>query len=131
MTTAGLPCPLMLGSASFTRTLILKQMGIDFQIVVRPIDGKCLGDRLEDAPHDLMLNLAQAKMEHLVQEIKAGRCQEELSSYEKDRSWIVLTGDQVVMCKVFIKKNRSRSKKRSILSPGMQRARPVLSVRMS
>jgi hypothetical protein len=98
---AGLPLPLLLGSASFTRKLILKEMGIDFQIVVRPIDEKSLGDRFEDAPRDLVLTLAQAKMEHLVQEIKAGRCQEELSSYEKGRSWIVLTGDQVVMCQGF------------------------------
>jgi septum formation protein len=94
----GLPRPLLLGSASFTRKLILKEMGVDFQIVVRPIDEKSLGDRSEDAPRDLVLNIAQAKMVHLVQEIKAGRCQEELSSYEKDRSWIVLTGDQVVTC---------------------------------
>ena len=40
----GLPTPLLLGSASFTRKLILKEMGINYQIVVRPIDEKSLGD---------------------------------------------------------------------------------------
>jgi len=90
-----LPTPLLLGSASFTRKLILKEMGVNYHIVVRPIDEQAIGDRDKDHPEDLVLTLAKAKMEHLVAEIEAGRCDDELPN-KKDNSWIVLTGDQVV-----------------------------------
>lgn len=93
----GLPQPLLLGSASFTRKLILKEMGIEYQKVVRPIDEKGLGDRSKDAPADLVLTLAKAKMDHLVNEIKAGRCKEDMPQ-NNNEEWIVLTGDQVVTC---------------------------------
>ena len=105
--TMGLPTPLLLGSASFTRKLILKEMGVNFHIVVRPIDEKSLGDRSKDKPSDLVLTLAKAKMDHLVNEIQAGRCQDDLPALsslndnDNDRnrpSWVVLTGDQVVTC---------------------------------
>jgi septum formation protein len=100
----GLPSPLILGSASFTRKLILKEMGIPFQIVVRPIDEQSLGDRSLDPPHELVMNLATAKMEHLVREIRAGRCDDELPSRQENEAganeeeYVVLTGDQVVTC---------------------------------
>lgn len=76
-------------------------MGVPFHIVVRPIDEKGLGDRTRDAPADLVLTLAKAKMKHLVQEIQAGRCQEELKCAfgdNENHAMIVLTGDQVVTC---------------------------------
>ena len=92
----GLPGPILLGSASFTRKLILKEMGVPFVKCVRPIDERSLGDRSQDAPSDLVLTLAKAKMEHLVKEIQAGNCKEELP-HDGDE-WIVLTGDQVVTC---------------------------------
>jgi septum formation protein len=105
----GLPSPLLLGSASFTRKIILKEMGIPFHIVVRPIDEKALGDRLADPPDRLVLSLARAKMQHLLDEIRAGRCEADLPPVplraigvgEKQpaaHEWIVLTGDQVVTC---------------------------------
>ena len=92
----GLPGPILLGSASFTRKLILKEMGIPFVKCVRPIDERNLGDRSRDAPSDLVVTLAKAKMEHLVREIQAGNCKEELP--HDGNEWIVLTGDQVVTC---------------------------------
>ena len=107
----GLPQPLLLGSASFTRKLILKEMGINYHKLVRPIDEKSLGDRSNDQPSDLVLTLAKAKMDHLVNEIQAGRCQEDMppkssisssssttTEQSSSSSWIVLTGDQVVTC---------------------------------
>jgi septum formation protein len=94
----GLPGPLILGSGSFTRKLILKEMGIDFQVIKRPIDEKSLGDRTSN-PEDLVLTLAKAKMDHLVNEIVAGNCDDELPKRKDVASeWIVLTGDQVVVC---------------------------------
>jgi septum formation protein len=97
----GLPQPLLLGSASFTRKLILKEMGVNYHKLVRPIDEKSLGDRANDKPVDLVLTLAKAKMDHLVKEIQAGRCQEDMpasSDSTNNEEWVVLTGDQVVMC---------------------------------
>jgi len=94
----GLPSPVLLGSASFTRKLILKEMGIPFAKVVRPIDEKALGDRSQDPPDQLVLTLAKAKMDHLVLEIKEGRCHDDLPSPLESQEWIVLTGDQVVTC---------------------------------
>ena len=103
LATRGLPTPLILGSASFTRKLILKEMGVKYQICVRPIDEKGLGDRSKDAPADLVLALAKAKMGHLVHQIKSEKCQDELKEafgggYSESRTMIVLTGDQVVTC---------------------------------
>jgi len=93
---AGLPQPLLLGSASFTRKLILKEMNVNYHILVRPIDEKSLGDRSQDTPTDLVAVLAKAKMDHLCSEIQAGRCDDDLPI--KRNNWIVLTGDQVVTC---------------------------------
>uniref|UniRef100_A0A7R9ZPK8 Maf-like protein n=1 Tax=Craspedostauros australis TaxID=1486917 RepID=A0A7R9ZPK8_9STRA len=97
LTSSGLPGPLILGSASFTRKLILKEMGVPFQIIKRPIDEKALGDRCQDAPMDLVLTLAKAKMDHLISEIQAGNCEKELPDGVPS-SAVVLTGDQVVTC---------------------------------
>lgn len=85
----GLPSPLVLGSGSFTRKLILKEMGIPYELVVRPIDEKGLGDRDGD-PAELVMTLAEAKADHLVS------C---LRSEDGDGSGgecVVLTADQVV-----------------------------------
>jgi septum formation protein len=99
----GLPRPLLLGSASYTRKLILKEMGVDYSIVVRPIDERNCGDREMDAPPELVQKVAQAKMDHLVAEICAGRCAEDLPEQQKQQQqrrqdWVILTADQVVTC---------------------------------
>lgn len=78
-------------------------MGVPFYILVRPIDEKGLGDRSRDAPADLVLTLAKAKMEHLVNEIQANHCEVELKDAFRDdatknHSMVILTGDQVVTC---------------------------------
>lgn len=92
-----LPSPLILGSGSFTRKLILNEMGIDFTVIKRPIDERGIGDRETDAPHDLVLTLAKAKCDHLVHELEAGRCSEELEGTGRTTGpFLVLTGDQVV-----------------------------------
>jgi hypothetical protein len=56
-----LPQPLILGSGSFTRKLILKEMGINFQVHVHPIDEKTLGDRTVMTPgtHSYLLAFMQ------------------------------------------------------------------------
>lgn len=99
----GLPSPLVLGSGSFTRKLILKEMGIDYEIVVRPIDEKGLGDRDGD-PSELVMTLAEAKADHLVSYFQTeddngsneeGKLPEK--TFEGDYGgYVVLTADQVV-----------------------------------
>ena len=93
-----LPRPLILGSGSFTRKLILKEMGIGFKVIKRPIDEKSIGDRLQDNPKELVMTLAKAKCDHLVTELRNGGLDEELPTQQtpENRGWIVLTGDQVV-----------------------------------
>ncbi|KAL7516114.1 hypothetical protein ACHAWX_001167 [Stephanocyclus meneghinianus] len=103
-----LPFPLILGSASFTRKLILREMQIPFHILVRPIDEKTIGDRSDsERPDHLVLMVARAKMDHLVDMISRGECDEDLpttsaSSTPTDNShekgWVILTGDQVITC---------------------------------
>ncbi|MGK3734764.1 MAG: septum formation protein [Bacillariaceae sp.] len=103
----GLPEPLLLGSASFTRKLILKEMGVPYSKFVRPIDEKALGNRSENAPpKELVLLLANAKMDRLVQELTSSsvrpddlpeKKKKNTQSNEED-CWVVLTGDQVVTC---------------------------------
>ena len=96
---ANLPKPLILGSGSFTRKLILKEMGIDYLVIKRPIDEQGIGDREKDTPHNLVLTLAKAKMNHLVQELESGNCDTELKNGCDNEVGprIVLTGDQVVI----------------------------------
>ena len=99
-------------------------MNIPYQVVVRPIDERTLGDRTMNAnPEELVLLLANAKMDKLLGEIEGGGCDGELrealevssdsgselddkngmesnsvSVNDKEKEWIILTGDQVVTC---------------------------------
>jgi septum formation protein len=112
---------LLLGSASFTRKLILKEMGVPFSKLVRPIDEKALGDRSQDPPHELVLALAKAKMDHLVSCLKSGDCDSDLPARSTNdgqtQEWILLTGDQVVTCKgAILEKPESIEEARSFVS---------------
>lgn len=97
LTENNLPAPLLLGSGSFTRKLILSEMNIPFHKLVREIDERSVGDRSKDAPSELVLLLAKAKMDHLIDEIQAGNCSGDLpAGLTSNNEWVVLTGDQVV-----------------------------------
>eukprot|EP00588_Corethron_pennatum_P027890 CAMPEP_0194334696 /NCGR_PEP_ID=MMETSP0171-20130528/67006_1 /TAXON_ID=218684 /ORGANISM="Corethron pennatum, Strain L29A3" /LENGTH=248 /DNA_ID=CAMNT_0039097469 /DNA_START=120 /DNA_END=866 /DNA_ORIENTATION=+ len=95
----GLPTPLLLGSGSFTRKLILKEMGIPFHLTVRSIDEKGVGDRGGDA-RDLVKNLSNAKMDALVEALRDGDPAIALPDgrdvSNDGAGWVVLTADQVV-----------------------------------
>jgi len=96
--------PLLLGSASYSRRYILDQHKIPFTKCARPIDEKALGDRLADAPSDLVTQLATAKMEHLLNEMAHGNCANEMKQAKKEfdtpnDEFLVLTADQVVVCR--------------------------------
>lgn len=91
-------------------------MGINFHIVVRPIDEKSLGERESGKPEALVLHLAEAKMDHLVNEILAGRCDNDLPDSSR-KEWIVLTGDQVVTCNgAILEKPESGEEAKSFVS---------------
>jgi len=112
-----LPSPLILGSGSFTRKLILSEMKIPYILKVRPIDERNLGDRSDGSdPEKLVLLLANAKNEALVEglldpNIKNGSDdpnethekyqltlppEMEKSLEEGGEGCIILTADQVV-----------------------------------
>lgn len=62
-----LPSPLILGSGSFTRKLILEEMNIPFILKVKPIDEQNIGDRSEGSdPTKLVTTLAMAKNDALI-----------------------------------------------------------------
>lgn len=97
----GLPRPLILGSASFTRKLILKQMNVDYHVLVRPINEKEVGYRETDSPESLVQAVAQAKMNHLMTEMTSGNCENDLPPRTDDGAnaeWVIMTADQVVTC---------------------------------
>ena len=98
----GLPGPLLLGSASFTRKLILDEMGIPYKKFVRPINEKLIGTRDGGAasqpnPTELVLLVAHAKMDRLVHELQQEEPPDEVVNIEQE--CVVLTGDQVVLCR--------------------------------
>jgi predicted house-cleaning NTP pyrophosphatase (Maf/HAM1 superfamily) len=97
LTRRGLPSPLLLGSASFTRKLILSEMNVPYAKLVRPIDERGIGNRDGD-PMELVTMLAHAKMTHLVGEILGGNELPSSSAYDGGgrRGWVILTADQVV-----------------------------------
>ena len=99
---AGLPSPLILGSGSFTRKLILKEMGVNYELVVRSIDEKGIGDRNGD-PAALVSTLAKAKGDYLVKCLSNDGDDDALSTLEGTKvtdgdfgGLVVLTADQVV-----------------------------------
>lgn len=83
-------------------------MGVPYSKFVRPIDEKALGNRSENAPpKELVLLLANAKMDRLVQELSSSLSSLSSPSVRPDdlpekknieECWVVLTGDQVVTC---------------------------------
>mmetsp|Transcript_25629 Transcript_25629/g.39708 ORF Transcript_25629/g.39708 Transcript_25629/m.39708 type:complete len:282 (+) Transcript_25629:193-1038(+) len=92
----GLPSPIILGSGSFTRKLILSEMGIKYDLLVLPIDEKNIGDRTSGAKaSELVSTLAKAKGDHVVQQILNG--DPSIRGGLNGDEWIVLTGDQVVV----------------------------------
>ena len=99
----GLPGPLLLGSASFTRKLILNEMGIPYKKFVRPINEKLIGTRdgggaSQPNPTELVLLVAHAKMDRLVHELQQQEePPDEVANIEQ--GCVVLTGDQVVLCR--------------------------------
>jgi len=67
LTDLKLPTPLILGSGSFTRKLILKEMKIPFILKVKPIDERNIGDRSDGSdPSNLVMTLAKAKSQALI-----------------------------------------------------------------
>ncbi|KAI8615991.1 putative maf protein [Chytriomyces sp. MP71] len=64
-----LPSPaftFVLGSSSKSRASILDKHGVSFKVVVADIDEKAIGDRNLDKPSELVLRIANAKMDALI-----------------------------------------------------------------
>eukprot|EP00904_Undaria_pinnatifida_P012191 jgi/Undpi1/8101/HiC_scaffold_24.g10573.m1 len=87
---AGERGPIILGSKSFTRRMIIEEMGFTPITRSADIDEAAIGDRTAD-PADLVLQLGLAKAEALVPGLKA-----EAKTGSLDTT-LLLTGDQVVV----------------------------------
>ena len=81
----------ILGSKSFTRKAILKEMGIPYEVAVADIDEKAIGDRT-DFPKDLAMAIAVAKADAIVK--KMG---EELGP-DMDGQWPIAKDTMLVTC---------------------------------
>ena len=85
-------------------------MNIPFVKFVRPIDEKALGDRSSQPPEELVLQIAQAKMNELITQLQNQNITDEeketIGNFHDDdnnksnnnNEYIILTGDQVVTC---------------------------------
>jgi len=124
LTQRGLPTPLILGSGSFTRKLILTEMKIPFLLKVKSIDEKSIGDRRDgsyEGARELVLTLARAKADALVSSLTEfsnenmqrdddGQLEQSnqqasdfmdkncmaLPTSHNINGWVILTADQVV-----------------------------------
>jgi len=111
LTELNLPTPLILGSGSFTRKLILKEMQIPFILKVKPIDERNIGDRSDGSdPSHLVMTIARAKSQALISALldpntfNGNSDSSDSDSVIEDKydmtltqkEWIVLTADQVV-----------------------------------
>ena len=65
--------------------------------MIRSIDEKAIGDRTKN-PHDLVLEVARAKMDRLVEALRMEECANELPETTIDGEYVILTGDQVITC---------------------------------
>jgi septum formation protein len=94
----GLPSPIVLGSGSSTRKMILAEMNINFVVKVKSIDEKSIGQRTRGSdPQQLVLTLAKAKADSLTRALlETDKHFLEASKIHDERGCIVLTADQVV-----------------------------------
>ena len=67
----------ILGSKSFTRKAILKEMGIPYEVAVADIDEKAIGDRLRDKPEELVLEIGRAKAAKVLAELEKQQQQQQ------------------------------------------------------
>ncbi|XP_042965876.1 7-methyl-GTP pyrophosphatase isoform X4 [Carya illinoinensis] len=89
---------IILGSSSIARRTILSEMGYEFTIMTADIDEKCIR---KDKPEDLVIALAEAKAEAILQRIPIG-------DYVKDAEpTVLITCDQVVVCEGMVREKPS------------------------
>ncbi|KAG6624915.1 7-methyl-GTP pyrophosphatase isoform X6 [Carya illinoinensis] len=92
------PFKIILGSSSIARRTILSEMGYEFTIMTADIDEKCIR---KDKPEDLVIALAEAKAEAILQRIPIG-------DYVKDAEpTVLITCDQVVVCEGMVREKPS------------------------
>ncbi|KAG2664003.1 hypothetical protein I3760_16G059100 [Carya illinoinensis] len=92
------PFKIILGSSSIARRTILSEMGYEFTIMTADIDEKCIR---KDKPEDLVIALAEAKAEAILQRIPIG-------DYVKDAEpTVLITCDQVVVYEGMVREKPS------------------------
>jgi predicted house-cleaning NTP pyrophosphatase (Maf/HAM1 superfamily) len=94
----GLPRPIILGSSSAMRKRVLKEMGIEYHVIVPPMGQKKLAYNATIDPEESAKYIADAKMQELVKAMTTGRCDKILPPHEKGREWLLMTADKVLTC---------------------------------
>jgi len=87
------PPPFILGSQSASRRALLEATGATFDALAPQLDERAIGDRLRDAPADLVQRIALAKADALVARLRAA---DHPPLSVPASSSVLLTGDQVV-----------------------------------
>ena len=82
----------ILGSQSSSRRALLEATGARFDVLTPSIDEGAMGDRLRDAPTDLVARIALAKADALIERLRTAGCP---SLSVPTSSSILVTGDQV------------------------------------
>ena len=87
----------ILGSKSFTRKAILKEMGIEYTVAVADIDEKAVGDRTKLTPKDLVMAVACAKADAIVAKMANELGPDMAGQWPLAVDTMLVTCDQVVV----------------------------------
>ncbi|KAK7346431.1 hypothetical protein VNO80_20950 [Phaseolus coccineus] len=102
MPTENPPFKIILGSSSNARREILSEMGYEFTIMTADIDEKCIR---REKPEDLVMVLAEAKADAIVQRLPTGGRLE-----EDDSTTLLITADTVVVYQGIIREKPTSEK---------------------
>ncbi|ESW28039.1 hypothetical protein PHAVU_003G253800 [Phaseolus vulgaris] len=102
MPTENPPFKIILGSSSNARREILSEMGYEFTIMTADIDEKSIR---REKPEDLVMVLAEAKADAIVQRLPAGGRLE-----EDDSTTLLITADTVVVYQGIIREKPTSEK---------------------
>ncbi|KAG4939293.1 hypothetical protein AAZX31_16G125200 [Glycine max] len=102
MATKNPPFKIILGSSSKARREILSEMGYEFTVMTADIDEKCIR---REKPEDLVMALAEAKADAIVQRLPTGGPLEEDAS-----TTLLITADTVVVYRGVIREKPTSEK---------------------
>uniref|UniRef100_A0A0G4GMM6 Maf-like protein n=1 Tax=Chromera velia CCMP2878 TaxID=1169474 RepID=A0A0G4GMM6_9ALVE len=99
--------PIILGSSSATRKMIIAEMGLRYRTEIADLDERAIGDRENQSPEEIVTLLGKAKADVIMSQLKPE---------EEAEGTLLITGDQVVVCEgKILEKPGSAEEARSFL----------------